>query len=160
MSGLLIELCKQHHISMLDHRVQCVKDTADFNCCAKAFFQHIDFDFLVQFNSLNRFVVSEINNSVFPPTNIYSLLHWKILALLIRLSDDSEILLSYHQPLKLRNITYQSTKNVIDAHFHLDKLFMQDRFPVLPSYKWEHYSDNHVQFNLSMLIVNFVLHSR
>lgn len=60
MSGLLTELCKQHHISMLDHLVQFVKDTADLNCCAKAFFQHTDFDFLVQFNKLNRFVVSEI----------------------------------------------------------------------------------------------------
>lgn len=81
----------------------------------------------------------------------YTLLHWKILALLIRLSDDSENLL-YHQPLKLYNITYQNTKNVIDAHFHRDQLFMQDRIPVLPSYKWEHYSDIHVKFYLSMLI--------
>lgn len=89
MSALLIELCKQHHISIIDHLVQFVKDTTDFNCCANAFFQHIDFDFLVQFNQLNRFVVSEINNYVFSPTHIYSLLHWKILALLIRLSDDS-----------------------------------------------------------------------
>lgn len=64
MSGLLIELCKQHHISMLDHLVQFVKDTADLNCCAKAFFQHTDFDFLVQFNKLNRFVVSEIKKNL------------------------------------------------------------------------------------------------
>ncbi|VDI19468.1 Hypothetical predicted protein [Mytilus galloprovincialis] len=125
--------------------------------CDKASFHQTDLPFLLNFNRINHFHSSSAY-TVFPPTYIHSILHWKVLALLIKSSEDSENLLSYNCKLSLCKITSHPIHTVIDTHFHWDKFFLQARFSGLPSYIWKE-QDNE-KFQIRKLISNFVFPSR
>ncbi|CAC5386086.1 tatD [Mytilus coruscus] len=102
MNGLLIELCRQFKVSTLDKLVTFARDMSTLKQCSKASFHQTDLPFLQNFNKINHFHSSSAH-TVFPPTYIYSLLHWKILALLIKSSEDSENLLSYSCKMSMQN---------------------------------------------------------
>ncbi|XP_063436457.1 uncharacterized metal-dependent hydrolase HI_0454-like [Mytilus trossulus] len=157
MNGLLIELCRQFAVSTLDKLVTFAREMSTLEQCDKATFHQTDLPFLLNFNRINHFHSSSAY-TVFPPSNIHSLLHWKVLALLIKSSEDSENLLSYNCKLSLCKITSHPIHTVIDTHFHWDKFFLQARFSGLPSYIWEE-QDNE-KFQIRKLISNFVFPSR
>ncbi|CAC5419024.1 tatD [Mytilus coruscus] len=83
---------------------------------------------------------------------------FKILALLIKSSEDSENLLSYSCKMSLCKISSYPIHTVIDTHFHWDKFFLQARFSGLPSYIWEEQGNE--KFQIRKLISNFVFPSR
>ncbi|CAC5415383.1 unnamed protein product [Mytilus coruscus] len=157
MNGLLIELSRQFKVSTLDKLVTFARDMSTLKQCSKASFHQTDLPFLQNFNKINHFHSSSAH-TVFPPTYIYSLLHWKILALLIKSSEYSKNLLSYSCKMSLCKISSYPIHTVIDTHFHWDKFFLQARFSGLPSYIWEEQGNE--KFQIRKLISNFVFPSR
>lgn len=90
--------------------------------------------------------------TVYPPTHISSLLHWKILATLIFQTGNSENLIH----LDRQELIYKCTKTeeiqVSDAHLHMDMICKTARSSGLPQYKWEDYDRT---FKVAYLIANF-----
>jgi hypothetical protein len=158
MSGLLLELCRQIKQITLEKLSEFVSESPFFYQCRNTFFHPTDIAFINQFNRLNKFDV-DVLHAVHPPVDVYSLLHWKLLALLIKTSENSESLHSFNNKVKLYSITSFTPSIVIDAHFHWDKFVIQARFSGLPSYTWKS-GIKCRNFSIQLLIAHFVFPSR
>jgi hypothetical protein len=158
MSGLLLELCRQIKQTTLEKLSEFVRESPVFYQCRNTFFHPTDIAFINQFNRLNKFDVDVIH-AAYPPVDVYSLLHFKRVALLINTSENSESLHSFNNRVKLYNITSFSPSIVIDAHLHWDKFAIQARFSGLPSYTWKS-GIKCRNFSIQLLIANFVFPSR
>ncbi|CAG2233876.1 unnamed protein product [Mytilus edulis] len=99
----------------------------------------------------------EVIHAVFPPSAIYSLVHWKILALLLKGTEDAENLITFEKEISLYQCSIQKAIMVTDSHFHLDKMKQQARFSGLPIYKWK---DGESVYQIRHLIANYAFPRR
>lgn len=92
----------------------------------------------------------ELSHKVFPPSGIHSLLHWKILALLICKTESTENITSYEKEHNLFPV-HSVIKMVrfVDSHFHLDMYSKETRYSGLPSMTWEEDENVELQFLVS-----------
>ncbi|VDI07414.1 Hypothetical predicted protein [Mytilus galloprovincialis] len=156
MNGLLLELCQRYDKKTLDHLVEYVRTEAVFKQCQSAVFHWTDIPLLNFYNKKNRFDV-EVIHAVFPPSAIYSLVHWKILALLLKGTEDAENLITFEKEISLYQCSIQKAIMVTDSHFHLDKMKQQARFSGLPIYKWK---DGESVYQIRHLIANYAFPRR
>ncbi|CAC5419834.1 unnamed protein product [Mytilus coruscus] len=157
MNGLLLELCQRYDKKLLEHLVDYVRTEAAFKQCQSAVFHWTDIPLLKFYNRKNRFDV-EVIHAVFPPSAIYSLIHWKILALLIKGTEDVENIISYENKVSLYQCNIQSVIMVTNSHFRLDKLNRQKaQFSGLPIYKW---NDGESVYQIRHLVANYVFPRR
>ncbi|CAG2254367.1 tatD [Mytilus edulis] len=108
---------------------------------------------LVQVHIINIYKPSHLLHSAYPPTDPHSLLHWKILALLIAHTESGENLVTFEKELELHPT--QITKHLVslvDSHFHLDLYLKETRHSGLPSLTWDE-TDRHVE--IQFLISNY-----
>ncbi|CAG2249195.1 tatD [Mytilus edulis] len=156
MNGLLLELCQRYDKKTLDHLVEYVRTEAVFKQCQSAVFHWTDIPLLNFYNKKNRFDV-EVIHAVFPPSAIYSLVHWKILALLLKGTEDAENLITFEKEISLYQCSIQKAIMVTDSHFHLDKMKQQARFSGLPIYKWK---DGESVYQIRHLVANYAFPRR
>lgn len=151
MNGLLLELCQQYNRTTLDQLRDHVNTDVRFKICNQAFFHSTDMKFVKLFNLQNHYDV-QLVHSVYPPTHISSLLHWKILSMLIFQTGNSENLIHFDKQELLYKCTNIKEIQVSDAHLHMDIICKTARSSGLPQYKWE---DSDQTFKVAYLITNF-----
>ena len=117
----LMELCQHYDRKTLDHMVDYVRTEAVFEQCQSTVFHLTDIPLLNFYNKKNRFDV-EVIHAVFPPSAIYSLVHWKILAFLLKGTEDAKKkLITYERKISFYQCSVQRVIMVTDSH-----LFGQD----------------------------------
>ncbi|CAC5398171.1 unnamed protein product [Mytilus coruscus] len=137
INGLLDEICKRVSVKF-ECLVKFVQEHRDFSICSDGVHHWSDIPLLKLFNEVNRYKPSHLIHSAFPPTDPHSLLHWKILALLISHTESGENLITFEKELELH--PFQRRKQsipLVDSHFHLDLYLKETRHSGLPSLTWE-----------------------
>ena len=107
----------------------------EFSNCSASVHHFKDIPLLQLFNRENRHSTAQVSHGVFPPCGLHSLIHWKILAILLKVTTgDQENLIHFQHelippPLKICKL--------IDSHFHLGTYLKQTRCSGLTELFWE-----------------------
>lgn len=151
MNGLLDALWRKLKLKSLNEMLEFVCRDKRFRKCGNAFFHPSDVDPIKEFNRINNLKTDVLHRS-YPPLHIYSLLHWKTLALLLEITGDVENKEKYESEQPLRKEKPEIC--VADAHLHLDILLKSKsvRYSDLPLYEQE-FEDRH--YKVSHLVSNF-----
>ncbi|XP_063442890.1 putative deoxyribonuclease TATDN2 [Mytilus trossulus] len=152
MNGLLDDIAKRIPVKF-EGLIKFVQKHSDFSICSGGVHHWSDMPLLKLFNEVNIYKPSHLLHSAYPPTDPHSLLHWKILALLIAHTESGENLVTFERELELHPT--QRTKHLVslvDSHFHLDLYLKETRHSGLPSLTWDE-TDRHVE--IQFLISNY-----
>ena len=150
MNNLLAEIGNYFGLSTQE-LVQYVTNNHGFTVCRGSFHHCTDIPLIKLFNVKNQYAVPNIPHKVFPPSFIHSLLHWKVLAILIHTTEIQENLLVCEQELDLFPVKHQKESvNLIDALFHLDMFLKETRCSGLPHFDWEN-----EETKLQYLVTNY-----
>ena len=80
----------------------------------------MDVPLIKLYNSVNQYPLGPVSNSAIPSTHQSMLLHWKILSILINMTEDTEKLITLERQKSL--IKKEEQIDLIDSHFHFDIL--------------------------------------
>ena len=104
---------KKLKLKSLNEMLEFVSRDKRFRKCGNAFFHPSDIDLIKEFNHINNLKTDVLHRS-YPPLHIYSLLHWKTLALLLEITGDVENMEEYESEQPLRKEKPEIC--VADAH--------------------------------------------
>lgn len=154
VNGLLQGISEQLRVTT-ESLVEYVRMHADFSRCSTAVHHCNDIPLIELFNQTNHYCTSTtaVSHKVYPPANIHSVLHWRILSILISHTESGENLVSLEKELDLHPYVFRaSSKDIIlvDTHFHLDILCNQTRCSGLPAP-----ISNENDITLNLLIANY-----
>lgn len=140
MNGLLREIATRLETSVPD-LVKLVKKDRDFVGCQTSVHHWDSLPLLRVFNQINRYDEADIPHKVSPPTGVHTLLHWRVLAILLRKTETTENMITFQEELDLhppcsRRVIIETTE-LVDTHFHMDAFLREIRCSELPPFIWE-----------------------
>ena len=152
MNGCFQEILDRLNLKTLDDLCNKIKSDEDFLCCQGAVYQNDDLNNVALYCHGNNFK-TDLNSSVYPDAGLRILLHWKILAILIRKTG---IPLSFYREVSWPVEAQPESKIIsyIDSHFHLDVFCRRVGCSDLSSLDWPD-KDRDIQYELKFAIANF-----
>ena len=145
--GVIWEECINGLLEIISSKLWCesVQDLCafanreiKFGKDAEPIFQEGDIAFIKLFNNVNNYSPDNCTFSFISPFVFHSLLHWKILAILISKTGDTENLVTFERRKCLqdkREVVITSV-DFVDSHFHLDMFCKKSNMRSLPTLSW------------------------
>lgn len=165
VNGFLEAIQKGMECSSLDGLCEIANGSIHFERYSEPTLQDADLASMALFNELNGFQtqnsVQNLKSSLQKPLKVHSLLHWKIMSLLLVKTGNIENLSHFEQKKPFRTVVHKereekNEKNditLVDSHFHMDIYLkrIQSVSRSLPMFQWNWSGTN---YKIQHLVTN------